>query len=148
MLLDEAGASIAMLAVMNTDDPQGIADQVVAALNNKADRLAPDATESDWEEKHAGTRPHEARADDNCADHCWRARELLHCRRHRRCAERVATLKENEMTTLSKILNVASFFAMFFVVVVVVIFALELMQCEDESGRECEIRAVPVEFEQ
>mgnify|MGYP000359699000 CR=1 FL=1 len=55
MLLDEAGASIAMLAVMNTDDPQGIADQVVAALNNRASRLAPDATESDWEEKHAGT---------------------------------------------------------------------------------------------
>ncbi len=38
MLLDEAGACIAMMAVMNTDDPGGIADQVVAAINAQASR--------------------------------------------------------------------------------------------------------------
>ncbi len=32
MLLDENGACIGQLSVLNTDDPQGIADQVVSAL--------------------------------------------------------------------------------------------------------------------
>ncbi len=32
MLLNDAGACIAQLSVLNTSDPQGIADQVVAAL--------------------------------------------------------------------------------------------------------------------
>ncbi len=32
MLLDDRGACIGQLSVLNTDDPQGIADQVVAAL--------------------------------------------------------------------------------------------------------------------
>ena len=32
MLLNEAGACIGQLAVLNTDDPQGIADEVVSAL--------------------------------------------------------------------------------------------------------------------
>jgi hypothetical protein len=32
MLLNDQGACIAQLSVINTDDPQGIADQVVTAL--------------------------------------------------------------------------------------------------------------------
>ena len=32
MLLDDRGACISQLSVLNTDDPQGIADQVVSAL--------------------------------------------------------------------------------------------------------------------
>jgi len=32
MLLDDMGACIGILSVRNTDDPQGIADQVVSAL--------------------------------------------------------------------------------------------------------------------
>lgn len=32
MLLDDMGACIGQLSVLNTDDPQGIADQVVSAL--------------------------------------------------------------------------------------------------------------------
>jgi len=32
MLLNETGACIGQLSVLNTDDPQGIADQVVSAL--------------------------------------------------------------------------------------------------------------------
>lgn len=37
-LLNEGGNYIATLQVINADDPQGIADQVVAALNAQASR--------------------------------------------------------------------------------------------------------------
>ena len=51
MLNNEDGDCIAMLAIMNTDDPQGVADQVVAAINAQASRPAPDMTDEEWEEK-------------------------------------------------------------------------------------------------
>lgn len=34
MLLNEMGACVGQLAVLNTDDPQGVADEVVAALKS------------------------------------------------------------------------------------------------------------------